>query len=279
MNEPVTEAYGSLNSIEQLKQAMYDPMGKPVVINGIPDNYVPQKTEENALKNKVEDVLSVIFIIYFIAAIVGGMGLGEYDKLLGIACFGSLFLVVGLIVTFKTIGAGMNPLVLLFPYIGALMTGIPIYNIYCRTHPELTPVSFDSIVVLIMRSFCVVGAIVIVFSITNHFRRMARCSEIVDARCIFLNYQIKQGHDAAGRSRSYRIYSPTWQYEKDGTVYVTSEFSSSNFETARVGSFSKIRIDPRTPWIIYRPNKLKVFIPCFIGVMFIVLPLVALRVI
>ena len=131
MNEPVTEAYGSLNSIEQLKQAMYDPMGKPVVINGIPDNYVPQKTEENALKNKVEDVLSVIFIIYFIAAIVGGMGLGEYDKLLGIACFGSLFLVVGLIVTFKTIGAGMNPLVLLFPYIGALMTGIPIYNIYC----------------------------------------------------------------------------------------------------------------------------------------------------
>ena len=84
MNEPVTEAYGSLNSIEQLKQAMYDPMGKPVVINGIPDNYVPQKTEENALKNKVEDVLSVIFIIYFIAAIVGGMGLGEYDKLLGL---------------------------------------------------------------------------------------------------------------------------------------------------------------------------------------------------
>lgn len=266
-------AYKGLND-EKIMQAVNNPLNKPVILNGVPQNTFGMNTQKP--ESDKTPIAGILFIIYFCAALFVGVGFAKVDKLISFTAIGSVFLVIGLSAAVKN---GVDtPMILVVPYVGLLMTGIPISMMIENKHPGTLPFSFDShgVLKIIFYSMAAFGVILLIFSPLEHIRKMSKCSQVITATCIFVNYTIKHGETANGRNSSYTSYSPVWQYEINNTIYVTDEYSYSNFETSRVGTVDQIRISPNEPWLIYRPDMRKVLIKVVIAVMWILLSCVAI---
>ena len=252
---------------EVLRRAMEDPGGRPVVINGVPGAGMPQE------EDKGSGIKSAVFLITFVGAILGAIVFSQIEPLLCVTCIGAVFLVIG------TMGALQgrfpdNAPMLIVPLIGLLMTVLPVVALYGR-RTGTTLLTVDTVVTIALGVMILVGVGLVVLPPVIHAARLRRCTCTVPAVCIFRTYRFDRSTDARGRSYTRQIYSPVWQYAQDGVVYVTAE-GVYGADTPEIGERREILCDPQHPADIYRPQKAARIIPTIIGILFVVLPLVAL---
>lgn len=261
-------------SLDTLRRAIENPNGQQVIINGVPD--YTEAAPKSTGNNSPNPAKAVLFIFYFIAAIIAAVVFAQIEPILFIACIGSIFLFVGIAALFQQ-KLSIENLPLLIPtFAGLLMVGIPIVMLYHRSHPESFTFTQDSIITLILICFLIIGISMLVFPPILHKQKMSRCSQIIRAKCIYRNTRPASSRRANGRIIRYNLYAPTWQYELNGIIYVTCENLFSDFDTPGIGDFRDIRYNPNSPAEIYRPDAKKLLVSAIIGVMFTVISIVTL---
>ena len=77
-------------------------------------------------------------------------------------------------------------------------------------------------------------------------------------------------------NRTYSLYSPVWQYEVDGVVYVTRESDYTDEDVPQIGETRQIRYDPNDISYIYRPLFVKRLVPAIIGTLMIAMCIITL---
>lgn len=270
MNE--REAYRGIDATDKIKAVIDNPMLKPVVINGIPQDgfNIGEKPEKEP-----NVVVGVLFVIYFIGVLIAAPIFAQLEKLLTFSLVGSIFLVLGLAVVKSH---GLKTVFTVVPYVGLLMTCIPLIMLYEKKHPGKLPftIGTEFVLKLCFVSMAVFGVFIAILAVTDHLSRMKRCTHVITATCIFRTYITHASKDAMGRTRHNGSFSPVWQYEYGGIIYATNENSYSNFENAGIGYVGEIRIDPNTPYIIYRPVMKKVFLQIFMGIAWLFMSMLAL---
>ena len=275
--EQKRETYGSLVSLADLAKAADNPERRELIINGTRVNADGEPVKPTEDEKGAAKVIEILLLISWLIAFIVLLGFSQLDKLLGFAAFGYIMLSAGSLVIVKT---GLSePMLLILPYVGALMTGIPISLIYERKHPGALPFTFDkpTILSLIFYSMAGIGALLIISQFSKTVRLRRRCTERVSAKCIYLNYTIE--HSGSGLTRrAYKRTSPVWQYEYGGDIYVTSEYSYGGNE-AGLGSICDLYVSESAPTLIYRPSKTKLMIVTVVGILWIALSLYALTVI
>ena len=194
----------------------------------------------------------------------------QTERLLCFPCFGILLLVIGISAVRQTKLCLDNAPVLIFPTVGFLLTAIPLVMYYQKKHPGALPfinITTDTVINLCIFLIGVGGVLVTVLPILNHSLKMKRCSQVIDAQCIYRTFRTESSQKAGGRHRHYNIYSPTWQYEVNGRIYVTTENTYTSNNVPKIGDHQEIRYDPAEPDYIYRPLTVKKAAPLIIGTM------------
>ncbi|MBQ8965659.1 hypothetical protein [Ruminococcus sp.] len=270
MYEDMSEQFTSpVYDLEAVKRAMDDPMGRQVVIEGA-------AAGNTAEEDKASGVKAALFIIAFIGGMISAVVFSQPEPLLCMTSAGAIFLVIGLINLFQSKLSLDNAAALILPFVGLLMTGLPIVMLYGRRHPESFQLDRNMVIKLILICMGVLGIFLAVLPPVAHKRRLARCSQRVQAKCIYRVLRTKHSEKAGGRTRVSALYSPVWQYVVGDVVFVTRENVFSDFDTPAAGDFREIRYDPKMPAYIYRPMKGTRGVPMFIGLAFAVLSAVAL---
>ena len=248
--------------LEDLIGAINVPEGSRVILNGKPlEEY--NKTSES----KGTPVRAVLFILYIIAVMIAMAVFSQTEPMLCVAAAGSLFLFVGLANLFT--GLSVSDLLpkLLVPTVGALMTGIPVYIYYRRRHPDIGPeFTRNTLINIVLIGFGAIGVLLLITTWLDHVLKTSKCSETIEAKCIYRTYHIHRHDKAIAGSYTSSVYSPTWQYEVNGVTYVTTENIYS--DAPAIGDTRQIMIDPNHPENTYRPVMKNLITSTIVGVAF-----------
>lgn len=250
-------------SFEDMKNSINNPLDLPVILNGMEMSEPEQPQQATA----GQSFKAFLIIAVFIGAIISAAIFSQTEPMLCIASVGSVFLVIGLISLFQN-GLSLDDLpLLIMPTVGLLMTGIPIIMVYHRTHPDSFNITNENVYDIILACLAVVGFVMTVAPHISHRSKMSKCSETIQAKCIYYDTKNATSRGAYGRIRHYHLYSPTWQYEINGTLYVTKEPAYTDYEVPHIGDMREIRYDPTAPQDIYRPTGRNILIVNIIGIM------------
>ncbi|WP_294486492.1 hypothetical protein [uncultured Ruminococcus sp.] len=262
-------------NMDVLRSVIENPYGKQVIINGTPDDV----REKPASDSKGGGAAAFLLIFMFIGGIIGAAVFSQINPPLCISCIGAIFLVIGLV---TAVQSKSGP-VFLVALVGLLMTALPIVYVYGKSHPDSFQLTTTMIIRLILVLMTLVGLGLMIFPHVSHSKAMSRCSQTVNAKCIYRTFHTKSSNthsnmmnSSGGRAHSIRVYSPVWQYEVGGVIFVTSENVYTNFDVPEIGEIREIRFDPRMPSYIYRPMGGTRLIPTIIGLMFVVLSVITL---
>lgn len=265
--------------MEDVKAAMIDPEGKKVVINGASeDDHSTDKSSE--LTEAQVNRRVALFVILFLGGIIAAIVFAETEPLYCISTVGAMFLIIGSLAVFTNkITLDSLPM-LIVPFVGLCMTGIPILMVYQRNHPDSLGFTIDRTVVIKFILVCmgVLGIFMLVIPFVAHSNKISRCTRVTDAVCIYRTFRIKRSEKANGMNRTYALYSPVWQYEVDGVVYVTRESDYTGEDVPQIGETRQIRYDPNDISYIYRPLFVKRLVPAIIGALMIVMCIFTLAV-
>ena len=276
MNDLDRQFTSPVFSFEAMTSAIVNPYGKPVRINGMPEGEAGNNSKPIT---KADEVKGVIFVIVFILAIIGAVVLAQIEPVLCVADIGAVFLVIGLINLTQNKPSLENLPFVFVPIIGALMTFIPIMNVYSRTHPNAVSFSQQEVIKLILILAEIVGALLIIVPLVVRAKKSTKCTASTNAMCIYRNTHDAKSKNGLGRTRHYNLYAITWQYEINNIIYVTRDNSYTNEDVPHIGEMREIYYSPSDPSEIYRPLMTKKIVPLIIGIMFMVIATVALYVI
>ena len=265
--------------LEDMKAAIQNPEGKKVVINGASTDDDTGSKEKELTEAQV-NARVLLFIICFVGAILAAVVFSQTEPLLCLSTVGAIFLILGSMAVFQTKITLDNLPVLLVPFVGLLMTGIPTLMVYQKKHPGAMGFTVDRnmVIKLILVCMVVLGVLFMILPFVNHSKKMARCTEVTDAMCIYRTYHTTEGKKANGRTRRYNLYSPTWQFEKDGVLYVTTERGFTDEDVPQIGEVKKIRYNPNDLGEVYRPLLVKRVAPVSIGCIMTVISILSLYV-
>ena len=273
--QPNDELTSPVLKMDVLRSVIENPYGRQVVINGTPDGVQDKTTSDS----KGGGAAAFLVIFMFIGGIIGAAVFSQINPPLCISCIGAIFLVIGLI---TAVQSKSGP-VFLVALIGLLMTVLPIVYVYGETHPEGFQLTTTMIIKLILVLMIPVGLGLMIFPHISHSKEMSRCSQVVNAKCIYRTFHTKSTNThstmrntVGGRAHRITVYSPVWQYEVGGVIFVTCENIYTNFDVPEIGEIREIRFDPRMPSHIYRPMGGTRLIPTIIGLMFVVLSVITL---
>ncbi|MBQ8728077.1 MAG: hypothetical protein IJY83_06290 [Oscillospiraceae bacterium] len=194
-----------------------------------------------------EIIISVIFVIWFIASIAVMIFFGKTGRAgLVPAVLGQYFLVFG-------IAAGVNeaknkkfnPIALVFAIVG--IAGI-VATLILYFGAE-TMISFldKNMPYILMTIFLIVGIILVIVAVSKYFGRKKRCSYMVTAKCIELREMANDGHMLA---------CPVYEIYYDGrTIKLCDDVYSNNLDV-RVGDEKEIMINPDKPTEYFAPEEM-----------------------
>ena len=255
MNDSDQQFTSPVFSYQTLQQAVVNPYGKPVKINGMPEKDL---SEPSKPPSKADSFKAGVFIAVFILALIAAPVLAQTEPSLCIADVGGIFLVIGLINLFQDkFGLRRLPFMLV-PIAGALMVGIPVINYYHKTHPESIAVTQSTVIKIAAAGFVVIGVLLPVFTILSRALSLGKCTQKINAMCIYRNTRPAVSKRANNRTRRYDLYSITWQYEVNNIIYVTREPDYTDEDVPDIGECREINFCPDDPSVIYRDLKQKV---------------------
>lgn len=265
--------------LEDMKAAIQNPEGKQVIINGVSEDDNKDSKERELTEAQV-NARVLLFIICFGGAILAAVVFSQTEPLLCLSTIGAIFLILGSMAVFQTKLSLDSLPVLLVPFVGLLMTGIPILMVYQKKHPGAMDFTIDRnmVIKLILVCMIVLGVLFVILPFVNHSKKMSRCTKVTEAMCIYRTYRTAESKKANGMSRRYNLYSPTWQFERDGVIYVTTERGFTDEDVPKIGEVKKIRYNPNDLSEVYRPLLVKRAAPVIIGVTMIGISILTLHV-
>ena len=252
-------------SKEVLNELIEENKDRPIFVNGVP---VKEMTEPGtAPETKGANVKGVLFIIAFIGAVIAMVVFSQTEPLLCISTAGAMFLFFGLVSLFQNKFSLENAMALLFPLIGFFAFAAPLLGLYSKKHPEVIDLGKNGGVTLALIGMAVVGVCIAVLSPISQRAMRKRCPMPVTAKCVFRLFRFTKS-SAGGRTRTGRIYSPVWQYEVDGNVYITSENVYSGENVPEIFEEQEIFYSPEDPSVIMRHLKVANIVPVVGGAAF-----------
>jgi hypothetical protein len=280
MNDGNDEFSSAVYDMGTLMRAIVNPYGKRVIVNGVPAERLGL---EESKATKADSIKGAIVVILFIGAIIAMAVFAQTEPILCMGTFGAVILIFGLINLFQSGGSLEDIFNLVFPLIGAVLVVISVVNVYHKSHPDSFYFTQERMIEVACIGFGIVGLGMLVIPPVVHSRKMRECTQVITAMCIYRNYHYsKSSHKRGGRtvgrrgSGISRLYKPWWQYEVNGTIYVSSEGVFTNVDVPDIGDLREIRFSPEKPSKIYRPLMGTRVGSVFLGVMCIGMALLAL---
>ena len=275
MSEHKQKAYAGLAGLKELAAAADNPAGLPLIVNGFRVDAAGEPTEKAEPEREMPKFLGILLLLGVLACLIVLIGFAKVDQTVSIAGFGGILLLISLVMLIQN---GLShPVMLVLPYAGLLLTGIPLLKLLERSRPDALPFPLDrnGIIRQVLYSLAGFGALLIASEILSAVIRRARCTQTVRAKCIFLNYRITHSGSGVTR-RTHQLNAPVWQYEYAGKLYVTSELQYTG-EGIAVGSETDLRIDPAMPLRIFRSQTVQLLVTAVIGIACIAMSLIAVH--
>ena len=286
MNSGNDEFTSPVFDMGTLMRAIVNPYGKRLIVDGVPAERLGLEGKlglEESKTSKADSIKVAIFVIAFIGVLIAMPIFAQTEPLLCMTTFGALLLFVGLVGLFQD-GVSLERIMnLVIPLIGAVLVVISVVNGYHKSHPGSFYFTQERMIEVACVGFGIVGLGMLVIPPVVHSRKMRECTQVITAMCIYRNYHYsKSSHKRGGRtvgrrgSGISRLYNPWWQYEVNGTIYVSSEGVFTNVDVPDIGNLREIRFSPEKPSKIYRPLMGTRVGSVFLGVMCIGMAVLAL---
>lgn len=209
-------------------------------------------------KKKREKILSIVFLIWFIASIVAMLVLAEINSLYTVIIFGQYFLIFGF-VPIKN-GEGKEKLVgVPFLLVGICCIFIPLFIL----HPELLrkQINWDMVIpILGVLVFIFAGIAMLVLPAMEKRRRKKVYTEKVEATIVRYETMSHKGTV---------LYCPVYRIKYWGREREISDNSYSNFGNMEIGTELELKINPNNPEEFIRDNNIQLNFIQLLGMIFL----------
>lgn len=236
----------------------------------------------NNTKNSTSScILSIVFIIWFVASIGGMLYISKQDnKWPLLALFGQYFLVFGLVFLVNSI---KNKKILGPEIIVTLVGAICVYAGIVL--PKATPEERENFTRLVpfmfLGLFAIVGLIIIFNAIPKNKKpAITSCTTPVIASCI----DIESYESSDGINTSTPIYCPIYEFYYNGTTYRVKGDSYSNYCNVQIGDRTGLLINPVNPYEYTIPDAISSqdpmsnLIAIGIGVVFVIVSAIGIAI-
>lgn len=185
-------------------------------------------------------IFPIIFLIWFIASIVGMFLLSENNPHYMVMLFGQYFFVFGMFPLFSK-SEDISDKLISIPFI---LVGLGCIIIpYLMINPRLLEVEivWDSVILLLLiLLFVIAGFFMIVFPIFKRKKLEKLCTLTVPAKIVRHEYQYSDNGN--------KLYCPIYEFEFNKNKYEVSNNIYSNIGLKPVGSIHNIKINPDDPY-------------------------------
>lgn len=201
----------------------------------------------NKKYSPMDIIISVIFVIWFIASIVLMIFFGKTGKGgLVPAVLGQYFLVFGVAGIISGIkNKKVNPIIFVFPVVGLICIIATIIK-YFGSEAVMSFVE-KNMPYILMSLFLIVGIVLVIVAVSKYFGRKKRCSYMVTAKCVELRETANDGHMLA---------CPVYEIYYDGRIIKLCDDVYSNNLDVRVGDEKEIFINPDKPTEYFAPEEM-----------------------
>ena len=191
-------------------------------------------------------LLSVVFVIWFIASIVAMIYFSQTNKgALVVTIFGQYFLVFGLIAVISSLKSKkFQAFTLIFPVIGiGAMAGGCIFRFGTE---ELKKQAEAALPYLFLGLFFIIGVSLVLGTYLTSKRKHEVCNYCITATCV----EVKSHYDDGSRT-----YCPVYEvYFRHETMQICNNFYT-NIHRVEVGETREIYLNPEDPNEFYEPKE------------------------
>ncbi len=219
---------------------------------------------ENKTYSTRAKIISVLIFVVFFAGIAGAVAFRNKDPRVSVMCVGGVFFFVGLLAVLVQKLTVRTAPVLIFCFIGAVMTGVPLWFILAEKYPDTFKKPTDNlIVILIGLFFALAGICIAVFPTLIELRNRRVCTESAIAKCVEVKTQYTHGKHGLRK-----VYSPVWEFEFYGKTYRADENNYGNSHP-EIGDEQEIFFNPFSPEEMYRKGTSSIVAVIIFGVIFV----------
>lgn len=210
-------------------------------------------------------IMSALILIVFFGGILGAVIFKDIDQRITVIFVGGVFFFVGLLCIIDNKLTFKNAPLLIFCIVGVIMAGIPLWLILGEKYPDSVPPLTDDLINEIAGLICIiVGVSIAVFPTLAEIHKKRVCTERVTAKCIDV-----KSHYVSGKNGMRRVYSPVWEFEFYGKLYVADENNYSSNRNFEVDDIQEIFINPLDPQEIYRKVSGTIISAMIFGLVFV----------
>ena len=193
-----------------------------------------------------EHILSVIFLIWFVASIFGLIFTAKAGYIsLTLAIFGQYFLVFGIAALASTIkDKSFKPILLLFPYVGL---GTLVVGCILHWGSDSTKAKIKDMTPQLLLTIFIAAGIILLINAFLKFKDSRKCSVIVDTTCIEVKTKRSNTYSGPNGNYSNTLYCPVYEFYYNGTTYRVCDEYYSGFESTYEGESYQLKINPNNP--------------------------------
>ena len=187
-------------------------------------------------KKRKSSFWGMVFIIWFIASIVGLMYFSKINGYYTVMIFGQYFFVFGLIPL--TQSEGKEKLISVpFLLVGLCAIIIP----FLMMNPDLLKVTiiWESVIpFLLICAFVIAGIVMVIFPIKHKKELERKCTLAVEATIV--DYRSTRGEHG-------NLYAPVYSFNLNNKEYKVSTNVYSNIGLKEIGTIVDIKVNPENP--------------------------------
>ncbi len=221
----------------------------------------------NNRKNKINQfstkgkIVGTIFILIFIISVLGMIYFSSTKPSMSVFLVGLTFFFAG-IYLFTTVDLDRKTMLfLIFPFGGA---GMMIFSgIYTFGNSENKAFVLNMLPFLIAGTLFLVGATIILHTISINKYNKTYCTESVMAECIEVKSQYDEGT---------KLYCPVYSFYYNGKAYEVCNEEYNNVVVPKINEKYEIFINPDKPTEYYTQSSAKSFVKIFLGVLLMIIP-------
>lgn len=222
-------------------------------------------------QNKSFGIITIIFVLWFILSIFGGIYFVNIGEAIGVALFGQYFLIFGLLMFFGS----KQKIGIIFALIGLFVLvwiGVVAFGINIPVNEDLIGFVKEKFLPWFgVSMFPLIGMCMMIIPMRFENKKRHRCSVAVEAKCV----RLKKTHSIRTNSdiwnyNDYEIYSPVWNYYVAGKTYTYCDNCYSRVSSAEVGDVCTLYVNPDNFNDVYSKNEFRVFrVIELVGIMFV----------
>lgn len=209
-------------------------------------------------KSVLKKIINTFIVILFLSAMVGMVYFAHRPPVCAFI-LGAFFFFLGVLGIFTNGLTLENSLILVFPFVGAVVMLISASCIWNISFLEKIRENIDQVIpAASIASFFCIGVGMFLGSILYRKKKKENCTYIVQAQCIDLRKD--PGED---------LYSPVYKYYYNGCEYIYESNFSTNATPPVLNEYYEIKINPGNPEEVWITNYSVTF--TILGILFMML--------